>query len=294
MMKKLVLFLLLLLLTGCQNNSVSNSASSISNSSYFEIDYYSVGNADAALVECDGHYMMIDCGSNDVEITDSSNIYKLDLYLQEKEVNHLDYIICTHPDEDHYEGFVDLLKGNGQSRTFGKIYCSTKADDNTTKKFREFSNSIETLTKKIAVPRVGTTFDLGSASIEILAVDSDEKGTTNDSSIVLMVTYGENKFLFTGDAESITETYLVNNQDIKCDVLKVAHHGSSTSTSEDFLYKADPEYAIISVGYNNRYGHPSDKVLSRIENRNIQLFTTDNGTVVCKSDGNTITIEYRK
>ena len=289
-MKKIVILLLtVLLLAGCQ------SAPNVDTTGPgFQIDFFSVGNADAALVMCEGHYMMIDCGSDEVKESDNSVAYKLDLAFQEKGVTHFDYIICTHPDEDHYEGFLNLLKGNGQTRTYGKFYCSTEVDDNTTTKFREFASSVQTTFKRITVPSVGTKFKLGSAFVEVLAVNSDGRGVTNDSSIVLMISYGDTKFLFTGDAESATESYLVNNKDIKCDVLKVAHHGSSTSTSEEFLYKAKPDYAVISVGYENRYGHPSDKVLTRLENRNIQIFRTDSGTVVCNSDGTTVDIHTRR
>ena len=281
-MKRFLLIILsLFVLFGCANKNTTETSS-------FSIWYYSVGNADAALVECDGHYMMIDCGSNDVDISDNSNIYKIDRYLQQENVTHFDYIVCTHPDEDHYEGFVDILEGDGQSRTVDKIYCSIKGSELDTPKFNEFKSSVQTFIKKITVPKEGHKFMLG------LAVNVDGKGTENDSSIVLMITYGNTKFLFTGDAEYRTEAYLVENKDIKCDVLKVAHHGSSTSTSDDFILKADPKYAVISVGNQNRYGHPSGVVLDRFERKNISIFRTDNGTVHCTSDGENITIENMK
>lgn len=288
-MKKILISLLtLMLLTGCQSKTVS---------SPFEINFYSVGNADAALVECDGRYMMIDCGSGDVEVKDDSNIYKIDRYLQEKDITHFDYIVCTHPDNDHYKGFLDILKGDGQTRKYDTFYCSTKASIKTTQEFNSFCKSIKEYSSKkvfkgIKVPDVGDTFKLGDANVEVLAVNSNGEGIGNDASIVLMITYGANKFLFTGDAEVKTEKEL-NSKKIKCDVLKVAHHGGSKSTYDDFLDKANPSYAILSVGNNNQYDHPSILVIDRLEkhiDRN-KILRTSSGKITCTSDGINITIK---
>lgn len=112
---------------------------------------------------------------------------------------------------------------------------------------------------------------------------------SNNSSVVIKLTYGENKFLFTGDAEKSEEDDIWSN--IKCDVLKVGHHGSATSSSANFLKKVDPTYAVISCGMGNKYGHPTDEVLERLNSRNIEVFRTDlQGTIVFTSDGKNISV----
>ncbi|MBR3117644.1 MAG: MBL fold metallo-hydrolase [Oceanobacillus sp.] len=276
--RKILLIILVLLLVGCQNSSETQKES------YFEVHFLSVGQADAILVACDDHYMMIDCGTK-------SKRLEIDLYLKEQGVDYFDYLVCTHPDSDHYGGFEGVLN----NRKVGTIYCSTSGKDIDNIEFNKFSNE-----GKIKVPTIGktlklgpisievkkpTTFMLGSAFVEVLAVNIDEN-SKNDSSIVLMITYGNNKFLFTGDAEKKTEKYLVENKDIKCDVLKVAHHGSFTSSSDAFLQKADPKYAVLCVSEGN--DPPYKEVLDRLDDREILYFRTDNGHIICKSNGKDI------
>lgn len=261
----------------------------------FEINYFSVGNADAALVECEGHYMMIDCGTKKNGNRDS---YVIDRFLQEKNVTEFDYIVCTHPHDDHYNVFLDILKGDSKPRKYDRFLCSTKADKNTSVEFNKFCKSVKEYSSHkflngITVPKVGKKYELGSAEFEILAVNTDGKGIENDSSIVLMVTFKNYKFLFMGDAEFETEKAL-SSMDIKCDVLKVAHHGSHSSTTDSFLSKALPKYAVISVGNENQYDHPSSVVIDRLENRNVKILRTDNGIVTCTSDGKKMDIGYRK
>ena len=113
---------------------------------------------------------------------------------------------------------------------------------------------------------------------------------SNNNSVVIKLTYGENKFLFTGDAEKAEEDGIWTN--IKCDVLKVGHHGSDTSSTKNFLKKVEPTYAVISCGLYNSYGHPDEAVLKRIYDRNINVYRTDiQGTIVFRSDGKDITVK---
>ena len=250
----------------------------------FCVTFLDVGAADAALVTCDNHYMMIDCGSD--SMTDGKSKQRIDYYLQQENISYFDYIICTHADDDHYGGFVSILK----NRKFGKVYCSTKGNTKSTS-YTKFKNIIKKKHKRIKVPKVGTHFKLGSAKVEVLAVNTDTK-TTNDASIVLMITYGNNKFLFTGDAESKTEKILLG-KNIKCDVLKVAHHGSKTSSHSYFLRKAKPKYMIVSVSEKkvNNDGI-SDDLLDYSDMYHVPVYYTYvEGTILCKSNGKKITLK---
>lgn len=255
------------------------------NKSSFNIYYFNVGKADAALVECDGKYMMIDCGS---DVMDAGfNYYKIDNYLQELGVTKFEYIICTHPDKDHYEGFSEILS----NRKYKHIYCSNLEKENGS--FSVFKEDVQSLFKRMKSPKIGLTFKLGSAEIEILACDTDNKGSSNDSSIVLMITYGKNKFLFTGDAENKTENYLLrNNKNIECDVLKVAHHGSNTSSKSEFLRKTKAKYLVISTDQETKIAYSITEYVDK--NEGVQAFYTwEKGTMICSSDGSRITFKNR-
>lgn len=139
------------------------------------------------------------------------------------------------------------------------------------------------------MPAVGDTYDLGSASIEILGVNGGSG--SNNSSIVLRIDYGETSFLFVGDAERDAEqTILDSGADLSATVLKVGHHGSETSTTYPFLRQIMPQYAVISVGTGNVYGHPTEAALSRLRDAEVTVFRTDlQGDITCSSDGSTVT-----
>lgn len=146
----------------------------------------------------------------------------------------------------------------------------------------------------IVIPSVGDTYSLGSASIEILGVNAGSD--TNDTSIVLMITYGETKFLFTGDAEREAEQAILNSgADLSATVLKVGHHGSDTSTTYPFLREIMPAYAVISVGTGNSYGHPTEDTLSRLRDADVKVYRTDmQGDIKCTSDGKTVVFSVAK
>lgn len=245
--------------------------------STFSIHYIDVGQGDSSLVECDGHYMLIDGGYPD----NSSKIYTI---LKNLEVEKLDIIVASHPHEDHIGGLAGALNYT----TADLILCPVTAYDS--EPFNDFKKYADTIT----VPEVNDTYKLGSSTIDILGVNSTED--TNNSSIVLMITYGETKFLFTGDAERDAEqTILSTGADLSCDVLKVGHHGSDSSTSYVWLDAILPEYAVISVGKDNSYGHPTDAVLSRLRDAEVKTYRTDlNGDIYATSDGKTVTITTDK
>lgn len=244
--------------------------------SSFEIHFIDVGQADAALVLCDGHAMLIDGGN----VGDSSRMYS---YLQKRGITHLDYVVGTHAHEDHIGGLAGALN----YASVGVVYCPTTTYD--TDAFDNFAKAVQKKNADITIPSVGTEFSLGSASCKVLAVNSSSD--VNNSSIVMKITYGETSFLFTADAERETEQEILNRgEDLKATVLKVGHHGSETSTSYVWLREIMPEYAVISVGADNSYGHPTEEVLSRLRDAEVKTFRTDmQGDVVCESDGKTVT-----
>lgn len=239
------------------------------------VHFIDVGQADAALVLCDGKAMLIDGGNAD----DSNLIYA---YLQRLNISHLDYIIATHAHEDHVGG----LSGALNYATVGQVFCPVTAYSS--KAFQNFVKNVEKQGKALTVPSVGQCFSLGSATCRILAVNTDTD--TNNTSIVLKITYGSTTFLFTGDGErQVEQAMLDRGEDLSATVLKVGHHGSSTSTSYAFLWQVMPEYAVISCGKNNSYGHPHDEVLSRLRDGDVTLFRTDlQGDIVCFSNGSTV------
>ena len=139
---------------------------------------------------------------------------------------------------------------------------------------------------KVKSPKVGTTFNVGNAICEVMTIENNAEDA-NWSSISLEMTYGTQKFLFTGDMEVYNEESRDWND---VDILKVAHHGSSTSTSKDFLSQAKPEFAIISCGINNDYGHPHKEIITRL--KGIETYRTDkDGTILLTCDGDDIKIE---
>ena len=228
----------------------------------FDVYFIDVGQGDASLILCDGHSMLIDGG----RASQSDKIYTL---LKEKGVTHLDFIVATHPDDDHVGGLAGALN----YATVGVALSPVTSDDSSS--FENFKKYLDKQGIDITVPTAGEQFSLGDSTIEIFGpteiVDSD-----NNNSIVLKVIHGNNSLLFTGDAESKEENDIINSDaDLKSSVLKVGHHGSSYSTSEEWLNAVDPAIAIISCGADNEYGHPTDELLGRLKARDIQVFRTD-------------------
>ena len=249
--------------------------------STFTLHFIDVGQADATLIECDGHYMLIDGGNR----RDSNKIYAV---LKKANVKKLDIVIATHPHEDHIGGLLGAFNYTTAKQTLSPV---TEYDSDTFKKFSELAKSKG---GGLKVPSVGSKYALGSATIEIFAVNSGKD--SNNASIVLMITYGKTRFLFTGDAERDAEQVILNNKkNISATVLKVGHHGAENSTTYPFLRSVMPKYAVISVGKDNIYGHPADNTLSRLRDAGVKVYRTDmQGDIICKSDGENITFTVTK
>lgn len=250
--------------------------------SVFQIHYIDVGQADAALVVCDDHAMLIDGGNRE----DSSLIYS---YLEQHGITHLDYIVCTHAHEDHAGGLAGALNYASVDVAYAPV---TSYDS---KAFSNFVKYLEKQGVEITVPSHGDTFSLGAAVVQILGPisPSDEP---NNTSIVLRISFGRTSFLFCGDAERDEENEILDwGYDVKCDVLKVGHHGSNTSTGYRWLREAAPEYAVISCGKDNSYGHPTEGCLSKLRDAEVTVYRTDmQGTLVCTSDGKNLTFSVER
>lgn len=246
------------------------------------VHFIDVGQADAALVICDGHYMLIDGGNAE----DSDLVYS---YLERNGARQLDYMVASHAHEDHIGG----LSGALNYAAVDTAFCPVTEYDS--KVFQNMVKYLEEQGRSLTVPEPGDKFYLGSAQVEILG-PVQEYDDTNDTSIVLRIDYGETSFLFTGDMETGAEKDLLDSgANVGATVLKAGHHGSDTSTSYRFLREVSPQYTVISVGEGNSYGHPSDEVLSRFRDAGAEVYRTDmQGHIIAESDGRTITFRTEK
>ena len=253
-----------------ENPKVENSETELN------VHFLDVGQGDAILISCDGAYMLIDAGDNDKGTLVQN-------YLNKQGVEHLDYIIGTHPDADHIGGMDVILY---------KFDCGTVMMPEVTNDTATYRDVIDMMKEKgyqNTAPAVGDSYSLGSAQFTIVG-PTDTYEDTNNNSIVILLTHGDNKFLFVGDAEEkAEEDMLAEGVSVKADVLKVGHHGSRTASSEAFLQAVEPTYAVISCGQDNSYGHPHAEALNTLRRMGVKVFRTDEqGTVVATSDGHEI------
>lgn len=250
-------------------------AKRLAESSYLEVTFIDVGQGDSTLIACDDHYMLIDGGIYDV----GSTVVE---YLENHGVNSLDIVVATHPDADHIGGLGAVLK----AFDIGVVLQSPAGG--TTPTYEYFENVINEQGLTAVSPEVNSSYALGTATITILGPLYTYEELNNDS-VVVRLDYQGVSFLFLGDAEIEEETDIVNaGLDIDADILKVGHHGSSTSTSPYIISETTPSYAVISCGENNDYGHPHQETLLSLRQANISTYRTDEeGTIVCsvKNDG---------
>ena len=253
-----------------------------------EVHFIAVGNADAILIKSDGEYMLIDAGEavvGDVVVD----------YLMDMGVNRLELVVATHPHSDHIGGIPAVIEAfDVEKMMMPDVVNSTRA-------FSDLIEAIEDYEIDVEVPRLGDRFSLGGSTFTVYG-PSKEHENLNDNSIVLRMEYGTTSFLFTGDIEEEAESYLVGLAALpKTNVLKVPHHGSSGSSSNDFIRKISPRYAVFTCGEvmgfdDTDYGHPHSATLSRYKvystlNR-LDIFRTDTqGHVVAYSDGTDIEFE---
>lgn len=247
--------------------------------SSFTVHFIDVGQADAILVQCDGHSMLVDGGNKD----DSQLVVS---YLKKQKATNLDYVINTHPHEDHVGGLAGVM----HACTVQHAYASVVNDDSYV--FQDFKKYVEKAGLEIEPLQAGAEWNLGSATVSVLSAGS-ESYAGNNASIVLKITYFDTSFLLMGDAEDELEKVLLSSgYDLKATVIKVGHHGDDKSTGYQFLREVMPDYAVISVGTENTYGHPTEAVLSRLHDAGATIFRTDlNGNIVMKSDGKSVNVD---
>ena len=239
------------------------------------IDYIDVGQADSILIRNQDKVMLIDAGTNEAGETVVN-------YLKNLGIAQIDYVIGTHPHEDHIGGLDDVIN----NFDIGQVYMPKI--QTTTKTFKDVLEAIENKNLTVTAPNKGDKVVLGQATGEFMTDPILDEDNLNLSSLVLRLEFGNNSFLFMGDAEKENEKTI---NWTKTDVLKVGHHGSSTSTSENFLKQVQPQYAIIMVGKDNTYGLPTEETINRLKNIGSKIYRTDeNGTIQLTSDGNTIEI----
>ncbi len=239
----------------------------------FELHLLDVGQGQSVLVEADGHYMLIDGGGRDA----SSFVIS---YLRQQDIENLDCIAVSHYEEDHMAGLIGALSVFHTDLFLAPSYIG-EGDLYQSMAVAALSNGCT-----IMHAAAGRHFQLGNAEIEVIG-PVGEYSSDNDRSLSFRIIYGNVAFIICGDAEQQSELDMVSNDvNLKADVYVVDHHGSSTSSMDDFLDAISPTYALISCGEDNGYGHPAMETLQRFQNHGITMFRTDKqGTIVASSDG---------
>lgn len=280
-----LILVIILTLSGCgssispSKNANSSSTSSESRKSALKVHYIDVGQGDSILIQVNGKNLLIDAGTNASE-------NKVISYLDKQKVKKLDYIVATHPHEDHIGSMDAVIK----KYDIGEIYAPKKTS--TTKTYENMVNAIKSKKLKITAAKAGLTLDLGKdVRCEMFSPISDIYENDNNYSVVIKITFGNTSFLFTGDAEKLNEKEMLSkNYNLSADVLKLGHHGSHSSSSKEFLDKVNPKIAIISCGKDNDYGHPHKETMTELKKRNLKVYRTDiDGDIILTSDGKNIT-----
>lgn len=238
--------------------------------------YIDVGQGDSALLACGGETLLVDAGVS----SEGETVVE---YLKSRGVTELDYVVCTHAHEDHCGG-LDAVIENFDVGTLFAPY--TEFDSSGA--FTRFEDTAAEKGLFVTVPPLGAEFTLGDAVFEFAGPVSDWGGDLNDSSLVLRIEYGETAFLFTGDisAGALEDCALIGGFDLGCDVLKLGHHGSRTSTDEEVMRLTSPEVAVACCGEDNSYGHPHDEVVELCESEGVLLLRTDrDGDITLHSNG---------
>ena len=285
MKKILALLLCALILAGCAAPVTPSTQPEPAEKGSFSVHYIDVGQADCALIECDGKYMLIDGGNAE----DSSLVVS---YLQKQGVEELEAVVCSHAHEDHVGGLPGVLAVFPTKA----VYAPTKTYSS--KVFDKFLYYTDQQGLEVTIPSPGDQFTLGDALVMILG-PVKSYADPNNTSIVMMIDFHGKRFLFTGDMETEAENDMLDYWGEyftwSADVLKVGHHGSDTSTSYRFLRAVMPTYGIISVGEGNSYGHPNETPLSRLEDAEVTVLRTDKlGSIIVTTDGKDITLFWEQ
>ena len=263
-----------------QTDSGTSSTTSLANTNV-TIKFIDVGQGEAILIALPEKTMLIDAGP-------TGSAPKISQVLHELGREKIDYLVATHPDEDHIGGMADVIS----STQIETIYAPNKTNNTAT--YRKFLTAIQSNNLQITLAEAGAIIDqTNDYKIEILWPTKDaDFPDTNDYSIIIKLTVGNKTFLFTGDAP--TSAILQSNPG-HIDVLKLSHHGSRTGTNEQLVRKLSPTYAVISYALDNSYGHPMQSVLNALHKHSVEVWGTGaNGTITITYDGTTIDISGEK
>lgn len=270
------------LLTGCSSTEKATTPTTAptqtAKGSQLQVHYINVGQADSILVIApSGQTILIDGGNG----ADGPEVVN---YLKAQGVKELTAIVATHPHEDHIGGLDTIIKSFPPKQVYMPNGTST------TKTFEGFITAVNASGAKKIRAKAGVELDISEITGFFLAPNSDQYEDLNNYSAVLKITYGKVSFLFTGDAEEVSEAEMLKSgHDLQATVLKVGHHGSSSSTTSTFLKAVSPKYSVISIGVDNDYGHPTQATLNRLTNAGVPVYRTDlDGTIVATSDGDTV------
>lgn len=265
--------------SGClpEEESSEKTKNSAETAAELKVHFIDVGQADATLLHAEEFTILIDTG--DWNADDAVN------YLHEQNITDIDIVIGTHPDADHI-GQLDRVV---EQFNVGEVWMSGNTSPSNT--FIRALEAIDSTGTDYYEPRAGEVFDVGSLQMEVLYPE-DVTGRANEESISLKLTYGEVRFVFTGDAGVNEEQDMIEaGFDLEAEILQLGHHGSNTSTSPAFLAAVSPEVAIYSAGADNSYGHPHAEVIAAAENIEAEVYGTDvNGTVIVETDGKTYSV----
>ena len=249
-----------------------------------QIHFLDVGQGDSILITSDDGVILIDSSLKNASVTKD-----ICDYIQELGIKEIDYFILTHPHADHIGGAPTIIN-TFEIKNIIMPDCAATTDI-----FEETLDAIEERNVNLLEAVSGDEYSINSLKFKILAPNSDSYSKTNDYSVVIRLSFGEASAIFTGDAEELSEKEILSRysaKELKSDLLKVGHHGSSSSSSIAILRAISPKYAVMSLGEDNSYGHPDKEIINRLEDMDITYFRTDiDGTVVFSCDGKTFTKE---
>lgn len=242
------------------------------------VHFIDVGQGDSILIKSKDKNVLIDAGER-------NKGEEVALYLKENKVEKLDYIIATHPHSDHIGGLPYIIENFQVSEVIVPEIIDEKVP--TTQIYYEFLESVSKKGLLLTPARVGDKYDLGSSYFEILSPKGNDYDDLNDYSVVINLNHKNNNFLLCGDAETKVEKEMLNDKLLRdVDVLKAGHHGSSSSSSNDFLEKIMPEYFAVMCGEGNSYNHPSEKTIEKFASYSKNIYRTDiNGNIMFLSNG---------
>ncbi len=267
----LLMLLSLSLLIGCVQPASDGRANLL-------VHFIDVGQAESILVESGQHFMLVDAG-------EAYNAETVIEYLKDRGVRELDLVVATHPHSDHIGGMAAVISAFPVDTLIMPRVIHTSTI---------YENLLTTIAEEdlaITAPEPGKEFSLGDSKVKVLGPNGQSYSNLNNYSVVLKISLGATSFLLTGDAEALAEQEMIDaGFDLSAAVLKVGHHGSVTSTSDVFLSEVSPQFAVISVGALNTYGHPHRETRELLEANSIPVYRTDQcGSIVAASDGSEIT-----